>query len=120
MRKERTVWRRVGRLGTSLALAGAAVASAATLTATLAGAAQTANGTTTNLNVVYNVPVFGGYGQQALAITGNAPTTVTQGSTYTSTFTPAPTVVPNSEAVGSLTATVGSIQGITTLSVTMT
>ncbi len=112
MRNERTFWRRVGRLGTSLALAGAAVASAAGAAAMVASPAGAA---TTNLNVVFNVPIFGGYGQQSLSISVGAPASVTQGSQYTSTFTPAPTVVPTTEAIGSISATVGSIQGITTI-----
>jgi len=113
MRNERTFWRRVGRLGTSLALTGAAVASAAGAAAMVASPAGAA--TTTNLNVVFNVPIFGGYGQQSLSISVGAPASVTQGSQYTSTFTPAPTVVPTTEAIGSISATVGSIQGITTI-----
>ena len=112
MHNERTVWRRLSRLGTSLAVAGAAVISVAglgVLTDAPAGAAAT------TLNVVFNVPVFGGYGQQSVTITGAAPATATQGSSFTSTFTPAPQTVPTTDAVGSITATVGSIQGIATI-----
>jgi len=112
MYNERSGWRRFRRLGTSLVIAATALLGTAGLGA-FSDAPAGAAGTT--LNVVFNVPVFGGYGQQSVTITGAAPATATKGSNFTSTFTPAPQAVPTTDAVGSITATVGSIQGIATI-----
>jgi hypothetical protein len=68
---------------------------------------------TTTMNAVFTVPIFGGYGEQPVTISSSAPATVTQGTTFSETFTPAPTLVPESDPVGDITATVASIHGIT-------
>ncbi len=105
--------KRATSLSAATALAGAGLAGMVGLGATAAGAANVSSSTT--VNVVFGVPVFGGWGQQSVTIDSSAPASVTQGSTFSETFTPAPTTVPTTDAVGSITATVGSIQNINTI-----
>ena len=76
-------------------------------------AGPTAVATTTTVNNVFTVPIFGGYGDQPVAISSSAPATVVQGTTFSETFTPAPTSVPVTDPVGDITASVASIHGIT-------
>lgn len=105
--------KRAASLSAATALAGAGLAGVVGLGATAAGAANVSSSTT--VNVVFAVPIFGGWGQQAVTIGTSAPASVTQGSTFSETFTPAPTAVPSTDAVGSITATVASIQNINTI-----
>lgn len=102
---------RLGLLGSALVLGGAAVAG--TVGAAAVGAQ--AAGAATDLTMVYSVPVFGGYSTQPLVITDTAPAMVAEGAQFTSTITPAATVVPTTQTIGPLSATLSSIQGITTI-----
>ncbi len=109
MRIVRGKMARLGAIGAAAVLGGAGLGVVGLAGVTPAGAA------TTNLNVVYNVPILGGYGQQPLVIADTAPATASQGTDFTSTFAPGPQVVPATESLGPITVPVKSLQGIVTI-----
>ena len=101
MQHERSVWRRLSRLGTALATAVVAVGSVvgvAALTDAPAGAA-----TPVSAYFTFGTPILGGWTQQEVTATGSAPTTVAQGSNFTLSVTPAPEVVPTTDSGISVT-----------------
>ncbi len=99
--------KRATSLGAATALAGAGLAGMVGLGATAAGAA------TVTTNFVFGTPLLGGWTQQQVPTDAVAPSTVTQGSTFTLAITPAPTAIPTSEGGG--LAAVNYLNDITTI-----
>ena len=96
MHTKRTGWRRFGRLGVSLAIAAAAIASTAGLAALTEAPAGAATPVTTYFT--FGTPLLGGWTQQAVTVTGSAPATATQGSNFTLGVTPSPEAVPTTDS----------------------
>src|SRR5665213_2673967 len=109
MQHKRSAWRRFSRIGTSLMVAGTAILSVVGLGALDVAPASAA---TTSLNVVFAIPVLGGWGQESASMGATAPATATAGSTFTDTVTPTPLPVPTSETFAGETAIVTDFLGL--------